>query len=460
MTPEIIDTPMGPPDLPHIRTMQSNTLHRLARVTHLLLGCKNPRPLEPQLSGKENSDSGCGNESPTTSPAAADKKDYVTKKRPSRVAKKSFKKKAKATNSNSNEFELGPKAADTSHSDVIHHGRSSLAGGAATTTTTNNDAAAAKLLFTHRYNSNECVMCFNANLNVANSSYSLSMTLTRTMMTSSTAVSIKKVSSKKKSAITPVTNSPVMIKMDNSKPIRKPNARKVSDNTNYPLGMSETTLPYTLSPQKTTSRVSKRAKKICTIQFSNCEPVDEDNDDHKLPMRQEVPCASPPMDEDDDDLKLPAKREVSWEEEKEEDEVIDRGSLVGLQNDGLDRDSLVSCASHPTMTFIPSPYIPLSPLSSPSTSDDIEGGVPYASPLDIIYYLDREHSDEELGVFRLLQPGMKTENLELWIYSKITDLMSMATSPPREEFSKIKSLLMKLNKTTVISKINLLMRFA
>ena len=70
MTPEIINTPKGPPDLPHIRTMQSNTLHALARVTHSLLGCKNPRPLEPQLSGKENLDSGCGNESPTTSPAA------------------------------------------------------------------------------------------------------------------------------------------------------------------------------------------------------------------------------------------------------------------------------------------------------------------------------------------------------------------------------------------------------
>ena len=142
---------------------------------------------------------------------------------------------------------------------MIHHGGSSLAGGAATTTTTNNDAAATELLFTHRYHSSKCVMCFNANPDVANSSYSLLTTLTRTMMTSFTAVSIKKVSSKKKSAIAPVTNLPVMIKMDNSKPIRKPNARKVSNNTNDPLGMSETT---------------------------NCEPVDEDNDDQKLPTRQ------------------------------------------------------------------------------------------------------------------------------------------------------------------------------
>jgi hypothetical protein len=80
------------------------------------------------------------------------------------------------------------------------------------------------------------------------------------------------------------------------------------------------------------------------------------------------------------------------------------------------------------MAFIPSPYRPLSPLSSPSSFDDIKGGVPFSSPSDIIYYLDKEHSDEGLGVFRLFQPEMKTENLELWIYSKITDLTSMATS--------------------------------
>jgi hypothetical protein len=138
------------------------------------------------------------------------------------------------------------------------------------------------------------------------------------------------------------------------------------------------------------------------------------------------------VDEDDDDRKLPVKREVSWEEEEEEeeeeDEAIDWCSLVGLQNDGLDHNSLVMYASRPTMAFIPSPYRPLSPLSSPSTFDDIEGGVPCTSPSDIIYYLDREHSDEGLGVFRLLKPEMKTENLELWIYYKITDLTSMATS--------------------------------
>ena len=68
---KIIDTPEGPPDLPRIPgTRQLNTLHALARVTHSLLRCKNPRPLEPQSSGKENLDSGCGNESPTTSATA------------------------------------------------------------------------------------------------------------------------------------------------------------------------------------------------------------------------------------------------------------------------------------------------------------------------------------------------------------------------------------------------------
>jgi hypothetical protein len=69
MTPEIIDTPEGPPDLPRIPgTRQS--LHALARVTHSLPRCKNPRPLEPKSSGKENLNTGCGNGSPTTSAAA------------------------------------------------------------------------------------------------------------------------------------------------------------------------------------------------------------------------------------------------------------------------------------------------------------------------------------------------------------------------------------------------------
>ncbi len=51
---------------------------------------------------------------------------------------------------------------------------------------------------------------------------------------------------------------------------------------------------------------------ICTVRFSNCEPVDEDDDDRKLPLRREVPCSSPPMDDDDDDRKLPVKHEEEW----------------------------------------------------------------------------------------------------------------------------------------------------
>ena len=33
---------------------------------------------------------------------------------------------------------------------------------------------------------------------------------------------------------------------------------------------------------------------ICTVQFSECEPVEENDDDQKLHVRREVPCASPP----------------------------------------------------------------------------------------------------------------------------------------------------------------------
>ena len=35
-----------------------------------------------------------------------------------------------------------------------------------------------------------------------------------------------------------------------------------------------------------------------TVRFSNCEPVDEDDEDQKHPARPEVPCASPSVDED------------------------------------------------------------------------------------------------------------------------------------------------------------------
>ncbi len=111
---------------------------------------------------------------------------------------------------------------------------------------------------------------------------------------SKAAVGIKKVSSKKKSTIAPVTNSPVMIKMDNSKPIRKSNAWKVSDNTNDPLGTSETTLPYTLSQQKSTSRVSKRAKKTTVSYCDHSESESESEDEEVI------------IDEEDEEVTKPS----------------------------------------------------------------------------------------------------------------------------------------------------------
>jgi hypothetical protein len=48
----------------------------------------------------------------------------------------------------------------------------------------------------------------------------------------------------------------------------------------------------------------------CTFLFSNCEPVDEDDDDRKHPARREVPCASPPVNEVNDDRKHHARQEV------------------------------------------------------------------------------------------------------------------------------------------------------
>jgi hypothetical protein len=46
---------------------------------------------------------------------------------------------------------------------------------------------------------------------------------------------------------------------------------------------------------------------ICTVRFSECEPVEEDDDDQKLHTRREVSCVSPPVDEDDDVTKKKGK---------------------------------------------------------------------------------------------------------------------------------------------------------
>jgi hypothetical protein len=48
----------------------------------------------------------------------------------------------------------------------------------------------------------------------------------------------------------------------------------------------------------------------CTVRFSNCEPVDKNDDDRKHSARREVPCASPPVNEDSEDREHPARREV------------------------------------------------------------------------------------------------------------------------------------------------------
>ena len=123
-----------------------------------------------------------------------------------------------------------------------------------------------------------------------------------TKMTSSSAVSIK--DDTKKSAIAKVTNSPVMIKMDNSKPNRKPNTRKVSNHTNDPLGTCETTLPYTLSSQKSMNRASKRAKNTIV---SYCNTINSDIEDKSIIADYESESKS----EDE---------EVVIEEEEEEEE--------------------------------------------------------------------------------------------------------------------------------------------
>ena len=46
----------------------------------------------------------------------------------------------------------------------------------------------------------------------------------------------------------------------------------------------------------TNGNVGHHREVICTVWFSNCEPIDEDDDGRKLPMRREVPCPSPPVD--------------------------------------------------------------------------------------------------------------------------------------------------------------------
>jgi hypothetical protein len=66
-----------------------------------------------------------------------------------------------------------------------------------------------------------------------------------------------------------------------------------------------------------------------TVRFSNCEPVDDDDNDRKHPARREVPCASPSVDEDNKDRKHLVRREVPCaspsvdEDNKDENEEDD-----------------------------------------------------------------------------------------------------------------------------------------
>ena len=101
--------------------------------------------------------------------------------------------------------------------------------------------------------------------------------------------------------------------------------------------------------------------------------------------------------------------------------IDDRG---GIDGDSINRGvgNLVDNHVDGVLLHIPSP---LSPLSSGAFQGD--GGAFQGD----VYYLDREHSDEGLGVFQLLQHEMKTENLELWIYSKTSGFTSVATSTVR-----------------------------
>ena len=67
---------------------------------------------------------------------------------------------------------------------------------------------------------------------------------------------------------------------------------------------------------------------ICTVRFSKCEPVGEDDDDQKLPARREVPCASPPVDDDDDVTKKKGKKKAKMKVKKK---AMPLSSVVGAR---------------------------------------------------------------------------------------------------------------------------------
>jgi hypothetical protein len=67
---------------------------------------------------------------------------------------------------------------------------------------------------------------------------------------------------------------------------------------------------------------------ICTVWLSNYEPVDEGNDDRKLPTRREVPCASLLVDEDDDVIKKKAKKKAKKKVKKK---AMSLSSVLGAK---------------------------------------------------------------------------------------------------------------------------------
>jgi hypothetical protein len=67
---------------------------------------------------------------------------------------------------------------------------------------------------------------------------------------------------------------------------------------------------------------------ICTVRLSNYEPIDEDDDDRKLPTRREVPCASPPVDDDDDVTKKKGKKKAKMKVKKK---AMPLSSVVGAK---------------------------------------------------------------------------------------------------------------------------------
>jgi hypothetical protein len=67
---------------------------------------------------------------------------------------------------------------------------------------------------------------------------------------------------------------------------------------------------------------------ICTVWLSNYEPVDEGDDDRKLPTRREVPCASLLVDEDDDVIKKKAKKKAKKKVKKK---AMSLSSVLGAK---------------------------------------------------------------------------------------------------------------------------------